>query len=48
MNQFYAALKNSNVTKANALRQAQLTLLNDPVYKPPHFWAAYVLVGNWL
>ncbi len=48
MNQFYATFKNSTVTKANALRQAQLKLLNDPIYKPPHFWAAYVLVGNWL
>ncbi|GFE68337.1 CHAT domain-containing protein [Chroococcus sp. FPU101] len=48
MNQFYAALKDSNVTKAEAVRIAQLKLLNEPTYKRPHFWAAYVLVGNWL
>ncbi|PSF37183.1 hypothetical protein C7H19_11465 [Aphanothece hegewaldii CCALA 016] len=48
MERFYGALKDSTLTKADALRQAQLGLLNDPVYKRPHFWAAYVLLGNWL
>jgi CHAT domain-containing protein len=48
MNKFYAALKDTTMTKANALRQAQLTLLNDPLYKKPSSWAAYVLLGNWL
>jgi CHAT domain-containing protein len=48
MNQFYAALQEGGITKAQALRQAQLKLLEDPTYRRPHFWAPYVLVGNWL
>lgn len=48
MSQFYGALNEEMVTKAEALRQAQLTFLNDSQYSRPYFWAAYVLVGNWL
>ena len=47
MIQFYQELLNPNTTKAQALRQAQLYLL-DQGYKTPHIWATYVLVGNWL
>lgn len=44
--QFYQALMNPQVTKAEALRQAQLAVLQD---RPnPRYWAAFVLVGNWL
>ncbi|MFB2838670.1 CHAT domain-containing protein, partial [Floridanema evergladense] len=35
-------------TKAEALRQAQLTLLSNSEYKHPFFWAPFVLIGNWL
>ena len=50
MGNFYGELskQSSNVTKAEALRQAQLTLLNDSRFNRPYFWASYVLVGNWL
>ena len=48
MGQFYEALKEPTVTKAEALRRAQLTLLKNPRFARPHFWAPYVLVGNWL
>ena len=46
--QFYQALAQPQTTKAAALRQAQLTLLNHPDYRHPTYWSAYVLVGNWL
>lgn len=47
--EFYRQLANNNVTKAEALRQAQLDLLkNYPNYDRPAYWAAYVLVGSWL
>jgi len=46
MNQFYKHLADTTETKAEALRQAQLTLLAK--YQTPYFWAPYVLVGNWL
>ncbi len=48
MGQFYQALNNPTLTKAEALRRAQTALLNNPRFERPHFWAAYVLVGNWL
>ncbi|MEL6816959.1 MAG: CHAT domain-containing protein, partial [Cyanobacteria bacterium J06598_3] len=37
----------AGLSKAEALRQAQLTLLEDPTYSDPFFWSAYTLVGNW-
>jgi CHAT domain-containing protein len=45
---FYQQLKKGNVSKAQALRHAQLTMLHHPNYKAPSFWSAYVLIGNWL
>ncbi|BAY08775.1 CHAT domain-containing protein [Calothrix sp. NIES-2098] len=45
---FYKELKEGNVTKAEALRHAQLKLLQHPNYNSPSFWSAYVLIGNWL
>jgi CHAT domain-containing protein len=34
--------------KAEALRLAQLKLLQTSQYQDPYYWAAFVLVGNWL
>ena len=48
MGQFYQQLTKPNTTRAEALRQAQLTLLNNPQYQHPLYWAPYVLLGNWL
>ncbi|BDA68663.1 hypothetical protein CAL7716_028290 [Calothrix sp. PCC 7716] len=45
---FYRELAKNNITKAEALRQAQLELLKDPDYRHPIHWAPYVLLGNWL
>ncbi|NEQ30889.1 MAG: CHAT domain-containing protein, partial [Leptolyngbya sp. SIO4C5] len=45
---FYPALAQPQTTKAEALRQAQRSLLGNPNYRHPSYWAAYVLVGNWL
>ncbi|RUR88428.1 hypothetical protein DSM107007_10530 [Nostoc sp. PCC 7120 = FACHB-418] len=45
---FYRELKNNNITKAEALRRAQLKLLQHPNYSAPSYWSAYVLIGNWL
>lgn len=46
MGQFYKELTKPNVTKAEALHQAQLVIFQK--YKAPYYWAPYVLVGNWL
>lgn len=50
MSEFYRQLANTNLTKAEALQRAQLALWNNKSqdWKLPYFWAAYVLVGNWL
>lgn len=45
---FYQFLNEDNLTKSAALRQAQLNLLKQAEYQHPIYWAAYVLVGNWL
>jgi CHAT domain-containing protein len=49
MGEFYSELAQSNVTKAEALRRAQVTLIQKyPNYSRPNYWAPYVLIGNWL
>lgn len=54
MSEFYRQMTNANLkrplTKAEALRRAQLSLWTKPNrdWQRPYFWAAYVLVGNWL
>ncbi|NER26221.1 MAG: CHAT domain-containing protein [Symploca sp. SIO1C4] len=49
MGEFYHHLANTKITKAEALRRAQVALLKKyPNYESPGFWAPYVLVGNWL
>jgi CHAT domain-containing protein len=50
MSEFYRQLtqRDKNTTKAEALRQAQLSLLHNSSHKHPYFWASFVLVGNWL
>ncbi|WP_181357811.1 CHAT domain-containing protein [Stenomitos frigidus] len=47
MGQFYQELNKPKLTKAEALRSAQLALLRNDQYQHPYFWAPYVLVGNW-
>ncbi|GAB4294401.1 MAG: hypothetical protein Fur0025_31040 [Oscillatoriaceae cyanobacterium] len=47
MSEFYRQLSQAQITKAQALRNAQLSLLQNPKYQNPYFWAPFVLVGNW-
>ena len=48
MSEFYRELTQTEVSKAEALRQAQLTLLKKSNYQHPFYWAPFILVGNWL
>ncbi|WP_424102160.1 CHAT domain-containing protein [Moorena producens] len=48
MTKFYDYLQQPGITKAEALRKAQLDLMVDPNFNEPVFWAPFVLVGNWL
>jgi CHAT domain-containing protein len=45
---FYQELQSPGASKARALRQAQLKLLEDPRYRHPNYWSAFLLIGNWL
>ncbi|MDH3771770.1 MAG: CHAT domain-containing protein, partial [Nitrospirota bacterium] len=48
VNQFYTQLKQSSHSKAQALRDAQLTLLDHVIYRHPSYWAPFLLINNWL
>jgi CHAT domain-containing protein len=48
MGYFYRALASKEMTRAQALRTAQLQLLGQSKYLHPFYWSAYVLLGNWL
>jgi CHAT domain-containing protein len=47
MQEFYRGL-NNGLPKAEALRQAQLSLLSNPQYQKSYYWAPFLLVGSWL
>lgn len=49
MAEFYSELaSNPGLSKAEALRRAQVTVKQQPGFEHPFFWSAFVLVGNWL
>jgi CHAT domain-containing protein len=48
MENFYQELATVGTTKANALQKAQISLLKNPQYNHPFYWAPFVLIGNWL
>lgn len=48
MKYFYQGLASQRISKAEALRQAQLKLLKNRWYRHPFYWAPHVLLGNWI
>jgi CHAT domain-containing protein len=48
MIEFYRELGKPEITKAEALRRAQVALLHQDDYTSPYYWAPFVLLGNWL
>lgn len=48
MIEFYRELGKPGITKAEALRHAQVALLHQDNYTSPYYWAPFVLLGNWL
>jgi CHAT domain-containing protein len=47
MADFYQNLVTKKLSKAESLKLAQQSLLRNPQYRSPYYWAAFVLVGNW-
>ncbi len=46
MQRFYHRLFHDGLSPSAALRQAQLDLRRDPMWRSPNYWAAFVLQGN--
>ncbi len=49
--EFYSQLKVKHLSKAQALQQAQVYLINNTgntAYRHPYFWSPFLLIGNWL
>ena len=46
--EFYRQLASSNVSKAQALRGAQLMLADGSQFRHPYYWSPYLMISNWL
>jgi len=46
--EFYRRLRDPSVSRAEALRQAQLALVRDGRHEHPSYWAPFLLIGSWL
>lgn len=47
MSRFYTAMLSKGMTPAAALRDAQLSMLRQPRWSEPYYWAAFALQGEW-
>lgn len=48
VSEFYRQLKETSLSKAKALRNAQVHLIKNTAYQHPYFWSPFLLIGNWL
>ena len=48
MIEFYRELDQPGITKAEALRRAQVNLMHQSDYASPFYWSPFILLGNWL
>jgi CHAT domain-containing protein/tetratricopeptide (TPR) repeat protein len=48
MGRFYREMFENNLAPAAALRNAQIAMWRQEEWRPPFFWAAFVLQGEWL
>ncbi|WP_019500280.1 CHAT domain-containing protein [Pseudanabaena sp. PCC 6802] len=46
--EFYQQFRHANITKAEALRRAQMKLISDRDYNHPAIWSPFILIGSWL
>ncbi len=47
MAEMYRRRQDENLTKIEALRQAQVSLMRKSKYSHPFYWAPFILMGNW-
>ncbi len=47
MTDLYKNLIDKKLGKAESLRLAQKSLILNPKYRSPYYWAPFILVGNW-
>jgi CHAT domain-containing protein len=47
MKRFYQEMLDRGRRPANALRAAQVSMLNDNRWRAPHYWAAFTIQGEW-
>ena len=47
MGEFYKNLIKTKLSKTEALRKAQLTLIAGEKYSHPFYWAPFILIGDW-
>ena len=45
---FYRKIRDSGLSKAKALQQAQIGIIKDPNLEHPAYWAPFLLIGNWM
>jgi len=45
--EFYRQLRQPDITRAEALRQAQLQMISNASYNHPAVWSPFILIGNW-
>jgi CHAT domain-containing protein len=46
--EFYRELMDPSISRAGALRGAQMKMLANPRYDHPGFWSPFLLINNWL
>lgn len=45
---FYESLKQPGRSRAQAMRAAQLSLLEQRIYRHPYYWAPFLMINSWL
>ncbi len=47
MTRFYSRMLKDKLQPAAALREAQVSMLNETQWKSPYYWAAFTMQGDW-
>jgi CHAT domain-containing protein len=47
MTRFYRGMLTNKLRPSKALQEAQISMLNEKRFRPPFFWAAFTLQGEW-